>query len=160
MAATAPDSVLWGSGARYAPSPDSDFERPASTTKATAPPPTAFTPQSDKEIAREEEEEADMESCRVHAYEEHHHDVETISRIATTSRATGQAITPFLVKNIPALYAPTGSKPIESSLRDRSTKFCYRHRPDLKCRRTANEPSMDNLQRVRAERDFVIIELY
>jgi F-box/WD-40 domain protein MET30 len=55
-----------------------------------------------------------------------------------------------LAKHIPTAYAPTGSKPVDSSLKDPSTKFCYRHRPDLKCRRTADEPSMDNLQRVSA----------
>lgn len=78
------------------------------------------------------------------------HDEKTITRIASTSRTAGEAIAPFLAKHIPTAYAPTGSKPVDSSLKDPSTKFCYRHRPDLKCRRTADEPSMDNLQRVSA----------
>ena len=29
-----------------------------------------------------------------------------------------------------------------------NTKYCYRHRPDLKCRRQADEPSMEQLQQV------------
>lgn len=68
-------------------------------------------------------------------------------RMASSSRITGRAIAPFLTRHIPAAYAPTGAAP-GATVKDPSTKFCYRHRPDLKCRRTADEPSMDNLQRV------------
>lgn len=144
MAALGTDSVLRESGNRYLPSPDSVSNTPAFQNAQV---PTSFTPESDKEA-----EDSVMDSC-THSHEDDHphHDEETISRIATTSRVAGQAITPFLKNNIPAAYAPTGSTPIESNLKDPSTKFCYRHRPDLKCRRTANEPSMDNLQRVRID---------
>lgn len=136
------DSVMRESGERYPPTPDSVSNTYPSN--APAEPSTDFTPESDKET-----EEPVMESCRTHGHEDYHHDEDTISRIATTSRVAGTAITPFLKKNIPTAYAPTGVKPDEkSSSKDPSTKFCYRHRPDLKCRRTANEPSMDNLQRV------------
>jgi len=68
----------------------------------------------------------------------------TIS-ISSTSKIAGQTVAPFLSKHIPDQYAPLGQ---QQQLVKSSSKFCYRHRPDLKCRRTANEPSMDNLQRV------------
>ncbi|KAF4556017.1 WD domain-containing protein 4 [Elsinoe fawcettii] len=71
--------------------------------------------------------------------------------IPTTSKHAEHAVAPFLAKHIPSQYNPVGharpskqeeDQPTASS----STKFCYRHRPDLKCRRQANEPSMDQLQ--------------
>lgn len=71
--------------------------------------------------------------------------------ISTASRMAGETVAPFLAKHIPGTYAPLGSKPADSSIQQNpNTKFCYRHRPDLKCRRTADEPKMENLQRVRA----------
>lgn len=70
--------------------------------------------------------------------------------ISSTSKLAGQTVAPFLAKHIPEQYAPLGTKPRPSSsqTRDPNTKYCYRHRPDSKCRRTADEPSMENLQRV------------
>lgn len=65
-------------------------------------------------------------------------------------RHATQSIAPFLAEHIPEQYAPQGlqaqtmSKPGLSN-----TRFCYRHRPDLKCRRQADEPSMGQLQNVR-----------
>jgi hypothetical protein len=62
-----------------------------------------------------------------------------------------QTVAPFLMRHIPEQYAPLGvangsqRMPSEPS----NTKFCYRHRPDRLCKRQANEPSMDQLQRVR-----------
>lgn len=85
-----------------------------------------------------------------------HHDKEdsTIS-ISSTSKHAGQTIAPFLAKHIPQQYAPLGlhgqvERPShdDAAQKDPNTKFCYRHRPDLKCRRTADEPLMENLQRV------------
>ncbi|KAI9890168.1 MAG: hypothetical protein M1814_004450 [Vezdaea aestivalis] len=60
---------------------------------------------------------------------------------------TDMTVTPFLIEHVPSQYAPQG--PTEEDLpvsRDSNTKYCYRHRPDLKCRRQANEPSMAQLQ--------------
>jgi hypothetical protein len=73
--------------------------------------------------------------------------------IASTKRFAGQTVAPFLARHIPEQYAPLGviQKP-PTSRKDPNTKYCYRHRPDSKCRRTADEPTMENLQRVR---DFV-----
>lgn len=70
----------------------------------------------------------------------------TIS-ISSTSRIAGQTVAPFLAKHIPEQYAPLGLQ-TKSVEKNPSTKFCYRHRPDLLCRKTADEPSMENLQRV------------
>ncbi|KAF2163350.1 hypothetical protein M409DRAFT_57631 [Zasmidium cellare ATCC 36951] len=60
-------------------------------------------------------------------------------------------VAPFLAEHIPVQYNPVGGDPAaqEDSNIDTpksNTKFCYRHRPDLKCRRQANEPSMEQLQ--------------
>ncbi|KAI9731251.1 MAG: hypothetical protein M1818_007876 [Claussenomyces sp. TS43310] len=67
----------------------------------------------------------------------------------SASRSAGQTVAPFLAKHIPEQYAPLGglNGPADKSQKNPNTKYCYRHRPDLKCRRTADEPSMENLQR-------------
>lgn len=76
-------------------------------------------------------------------------DHENIS-ISASSKQASQTVAPFLAKHIPEQYAPGGG--LDSSgnakMKDPNTKYCYRHRPDLKCRRQANEPSMDQLQHV------------
>lgn len=62
---------------------------------------------------------------------------------------SGKNVAPFLARHIPEQYAPLGSQggqPVEIS--SANSKYCYRHRPDLKCRRQADEPTMDKLQRV------------
>ena len=70
--------------------------------------------------------------------------------ISASSKQAGQTVAPFLAKHIPEQYASGGG--LDSSgnakVKDPNTKYCYRHRPDLKCRRQANEPSMDQLQHV------------
>ncbi len=141
MAANTPDSVLRDPGVRYPPSPVSDSHTP-STKPITLP--IHISSEADKVTNKPSEE--DMESCSRQKHADHHEE-EAITRISSTSKVAGKAVAPFLAKHIPAAYAPTGSKPTESTLRDPSTKFCYRHRPDLKCRRTADEPSMDMLQK-------------
>lgn len=71
-------------------------------------------------------------------------------KISATSKLAGQIVAPFLAKHIPDQYAPLGGMDSSGSpeAKDSNTKYCYRHRPDLKCRRQANEPSMDQLQHV------------
>lgn len=66
----------------------------------------------------------------------------------------GKTVTPFLREHIPGLYAPIGkpeTQAFQGSRRERdpNSKFCYRHRPDAKCRRAADEKKMVNIQRVR-----------
>ena len=61
-------------------------------------------------------------------------------------------VAPFLAEHIPAQYNPGGPEtrtvipPEEHEEPRTNTKFCYRHQPDLKCRRRANEPTMGQLQ--------------
>lgn len=64
----------------------------------------------------------------------------------STSNISGRAVAPFMARHVPDQYAPRGG--LTASNRNPNTKYCYRHRPDLKCRRTADEPLMENLQRV------------
>ena len=97
-----------------------------------------------------------------HEHEGHklrHHDMvseENIS-IPSNSKLAEQAIAPFLAKHSPTQYNPVGHLIPQPKSDDHkhdhhqdpsNTKFCYRHRPDLKCRRQANEPSMEQLQNV------------
>lgn len=67
----------------------------------------------------------------------------------TATKMLPKTAAPFLAKHIPAQYAPQGgsSRSDESTSRDTNTKFCYRHRPDMLCRRQADEPTMDLLQK-------------
>lgn len=73
--------------------------------------------------------------------------------ISSTSKLAGQTVAPFLARHIPEQYAPLGiqSQSENPSNKSSNTKYCYRHRPDLKCRRQADEPSMEQLQLVRLE---------
>lgn len=77
-------------------------------------------------------------------------DENTNISISATSKQAGRNVAPFLARHIPDQYAPAGSsdRAIGGARKDPNTKYCYRHRPDLKCRRQANEPSMDQLQQV------------
>lgn len=76
--------------------------------------------------------------------------VDAVITMNSTTKMAGQSVAPFLAKHIPDQYAPLGG-PQSSTMntkKDPNTKFCYRHRPDSKCRRTADEPTMEILQRV------------
>ena len=70
--------------------------------------------------------------------------------ISATPKQAGQTVAPFLARHIPAQYPPAGK--IDSATTDKkkdpNTKYCYRHRSDLKCRSQANEPSMEQLENV------------
>lgn len=69
---------------------------------------------------------------------------------STNLRMAGDAIAPFLSKHIPEQYAPVGVQVEQSQLPtgNANTRYCYRHRHDLKCRRQADEQSMKRLQKV------------
>jgi F-box/WD-40 domain protein MET30 len=69
------------------------------------------------------------------------------------SKHAEQTVMPFLTQHIPSAYNPPGNEGTATNTAKQSsrkitsnTKFCYRHQPDLKCRRPANEPTMDSLQ--------------
>jgi hypothetical protein len=63
---------------------------------------------------------------------------------ASKSKRIEKMITPYLAQHIPHQYNPLGARD------GHDTKYCYRHRPDLLCRRQADEPSMEQLQMVLA----------
>ena len=67
---------------------------------------------------------------------------------ANKSKKMEKMITPYLAQHIPQQYNPLGANSPGQDERPRTanTKFCYRHRPDLLCRRQADEPSMEQLQ--------------
>jgi F-box/WD-40 domain protein MET30 len=65
-----------------------------------------------------------------------------------SSSLIGKTVAPFLKEHIPSLYAPVGKSRNEQSAREKNpnTKYCYRHRPDSKCRRSADEAKMVMIQ--------------
>ena len=85
---------------------------------------------------------------------EHGDELDEIA-ITSTGKAAGKNITPFLSKHIPNTYNPmnqqsNGQQSTSTSAElepSSNTKFCNRHRPDRKCRRQADGPSMDQLQK-------------
>ena len=90
----------------------------------------------------DEEFGARDEACQTDAHE-------NIS-IPASSKYAGQTVAPFLARHIPDQYAPMGALDPAgvAERKDPNTKYCYRHRPDRKCRRQPNEPSMEQLQHV------------
>ncbi|CAI6311418.1 unnamed protein product [Periconia digitata] len=63
----------------------------------------------------------------------------------SASKKLEKMIAPYLAHHIPSQYNPLGANEMD----DRSsanTKFCYRHRPDMLCRKQADEPTMEMLQ--------------
>ncbi|KAI1936833.1 hypothetical protein LOZ66_004340 [Ophidiomyces ophidiicola] len=58
-------------------------------------------------------------------------------------------VAPFLTKHIRDQHAAMNRfEPLETpnSSKNPNSKYCYRHRPDLKCRRQADEITMDHMQ--------------
>ncbi|KAL3471942.1 quinon protein alcohol dehydrogenase-like superfamily [Aspergillus californicus] len=88
-----------------------------------------------------EEKEAELDS--------HQHSSHGFGNVTNTpAKLATQNVAPFLARHIPKQYAPLGGQGVlPAELQSANSKFCYRHRPDLKCRRQADEPSMDKLQR-------------
>ncbi|KAK5170328.1 uncharacterized protein LTR77_004915 [Saxophila tyrrhenica] len=81
----------------------------------------------------------------------------------SATHAEKHTVMPFLAEHIPNSYNAVGSAPhawtpqqknesedqqmiLDLQAERENTKFCYRHSPDMKCRRQANEPSMQDLQ--------------
>lgn len=66
-----------------------------------------------------------------------------------------QNVAPFLAKYQPRQYAPLRSEDGTPSIpRPVNAGYCYRHQPDSKCRRQADEQSMRQLQQVRRQNAF------
>lgn len=66
------------------------------------------------------------------------------------SDLAGKTVSPFLKEHIPGLYAPIGkaNDAVTDRNKDPNSRYCYRHRPDSKCRRAADESKMGTIQRV------------
>jgi hypothetical protein len=73
------------------------------------------------------------------------------------SQLVVKTVSPFLKEHIPGLYAPIGKENIKAGskspatwtrVKDPNTRYCYRHRPDSKCRRAADETKMGFIQSV------------
>ena len=85
------------------------------------------------------------------AIDPHENDDGDSISLQATSKMAGQAVAPFLAKHVPDQYNPMGGNDLPGKQKQAlNTKFCYRHRPDLKCRRQVDEPSMAQLQEVEA----------
>lgn len=76
------------------------------------------------------------------------------SRMSNMSSLVSQTVTPFLREHIPSNYAPISKVDSDdtSKSRDPNSMFCYRHRPDSKCRKAADENKMVMIQRVCVDR--------
>jgi F-box/WD-40 domain protein MET30 len=106
-------------------------------------------PQDDHRRSRDDLERPKSGHGRNHSDK----DKEKSITIASTARLASQAVAPFFAKHIPSQYAPLGD-PNEArgnvgNSKDPNSKYCYRHRPDMLCRKQADEPTMDKLQKVR-----------
>ena len=67
------------------------------------------------------------------------------------TKLVGKSVTPFLREHIPGLYAPVGKLGASAAMgrtKDPNSKYCYRHQPDARCRRAADEVKMEGIQRV------------
>jgi hypothetical protein len=101
-----------------------------------------LSPTSDNENF--ESYESSKKRCRD---EDHNHGDEG-DEIAIAS--DGKSVTSFLSKHIPQTYNPLADRPTSpmANAPSSDTNYCNRHRPDRKCRRQADEVSMEELQTV------------
>ena len=76
---------------------------------------------------------------------DHDHTDSFVNKSASTK--IEKMIAPYLAQHIPQQYNPLGGgeQPIPDNA---NTKYCYRHRPDMLCRKQADEPTMEQLQKV------------
>ncbi|KJR88134.1 F-box and WD-40 domain protein MET30 [Sporothrix schenckii 1099-18] len=67
-----------------------------------------------------------------------------------SSQLMSKTVAPFLKDHIPGLYSPMTKrgtiKDMEGQNKDPNSRYCYRHRPDSKCRRAADESKMVKIQ--------------
>ncbi|RMZ82128.1 hypothetical protein DV737_g2189, partial [Chaetothyriales sp. CBS 132003] len=100
---------------------------------------------------------------RVYQHEQRHtvtYGKDKAAAAAPVSKLAPHAVTPFLARHVPSQYAPLGPRandeeadaqtqmqPHSKPQPDPNSKYCYRHRPDMLCRKQADEPSMEALQK-------------
>jgi F-box/WD-40 domain protein MET30 len=106
-------------------------------------------PSSSKMLLSPTSDNETFESSRKRCREEDHDHSDEGDEIAITS--DGKSVTSFLSKHIPQTYNPLADRPTSpmANAPSADTKYCNRHRPDRKCRRQADEVSMEELQTVR-----------
>ncbi|PGH29834.1 F-box and WD-40 domain-containing protein MET30 [[Emmonsia] crescens] len=73
--------------------------------------------------------------------------VDDSSSIIPSTSSADKTIAPFLTRHIRDHYAPMNRFEPQKIERNPNSKYCYRHRPDLKCRRQADELTMDQMQK-------------
>lgn len=79
-----------------------------------------------------------------HSLEDNH----AHAKHSSMTKPDPQTVGAFMAKHIPAQYAGqrNASNAVDIGSTSVNTKFCYRHRPDMLCRRQADESSMEKLQ--------------
>ncbi|KYK56492.1 sulfur controller-2 [Drechmeria coniospora] len=79
-------------------------------------------------------------------------DEDIIRRKKMPTELVTKTVSPFLKEHIPGIYAPVGKGHRDGAGTDQvrktdpNTRYCYRHRPDSKCRRAADESKMGFIQ--------------
>ncbi|KAI9882469.1 MAG: hypothetical protein M1823_005786 [Watsoniomyces obsoletus] len=76
------------------------------------------------------------------------HEEQAMAKSSVARRVNGP-VAPFLSRHIPDQYAPRGLLDLSQTQdnKDLNTRFNYRHRSALQCRRPADEPAMEQLQK-------------
>ena len=97
---------------------------------------------------RPDSEKTEMEE-EVQKHRKYHEPLADKHEYVKVARPNPQVVESFMVKHVPAQYNPQGNTLDTASPRptESNTKFCYRHRPDMLCRKQADEPTMDLLQK-------------
>jgi hypothetical protein len=119
-------------------------QKPATLSSLRSQPPASMVPN--------EAEESSMKPSR-ETCDRRRPGEDDASRLPNISQQfINQSMTPFLREHIPSLYAPIGKPDLPSMAslknKDPNSKYCYRHRPDSKCRRAADESKMALIQSV------------
>lgn len=116
----------------------------------TSPPATddgeiEYSPAADRARSKEQ-------NCDRRRPQDGHEDKSRLTNMSPS--LVGQTVTPFLKEHVPNLYAPVSkiesSHTQESSTHSYNSKYCYRHHPDSKCRKAADENKMAMIQSVCA----------
>ncbi|KAI8628772.1 quinon protein alcohol dehydrogenase-like superfamily [Xylariaceae sp. FL1651] len=120
---------------------------PSGPIQAIAPSPRTQS----QPVAPKQAEELGMKPSRDNCDRRRPEEGVDASRLPNISlQAMNQSVTPFLREHIPSLYAPIGKPDLPSmanfKTKDPNSKYCYRHRPDSKCRRAADESKMALIQ--------------
>ena len=113
-------------------------------------------------MVEEQWEESPRKRVRSNSKNEHYtpdadvdHDQHVVSYAkdnkVSAAKLAPQTVAPFLAKHIPTQLTPLGRPDRDRGTAqqpvDPDSKYCYRHRPDMLCRRQADEPSMEALQK-------------